>query len=88
MPKYIPYNYNQHSMVVINFEEQIQTGTFEHAIHFLLEQTRAKIRRQIQYHITEHRRLDKNESRADERHPRTEQTIHTLTNAHEKSIGF
>jgi len=33
MPKYIPYNYNQHSMVVINVEEQIQTGTFEHAIH-------------------------------------------------------
>jgi len=37
MPKYIPYNYNQHSMVVINYQEQLQPGTFEHAIHFLIE---------------------------------------------------
>ena len=37
MAKYIPYNYNQHSMVVINYLEQLQPGTFEHAIHFLIE---------------------------------------------------
>jgi len=37
MPKYIPYNYDQHSMVVINYLEQLQTGTFEHAIHHLIE---------------------------------------------------
>ncbi|MCW9005414.1 MAG: transposase [Gammaproteobacteria bacterium] len=37
MPKYIPYSYNQHSMVVINYQEQLQPGTFEHAIHFLIE---------------------------------------------------
>jgi len=37
MPKYIPYDYNQHSMVVINYQEQLQAGTFEHAIHFLIE---------------------------------------------------
>jgi transposase len=37
MPKYIPYYYNQHSMVVINFEEQLQPGTFEHSIHLLIE---------------------------------------------------
>lgn len=37
MPKYIPYNYNQHSMVVINYQEQLQPGTFEYAIHFLIE---------------------------------------------------
>lgn len=37
MPKYIPYNYDQHSMVVINYQEQLQPGTFEHAIHFLIE---------------------------------------------------
>ena len=36
MPKFIPYNYNQTSMVVINFEEQIQSGTFEHALHHLI----------------------------------------------------
>ncbi|MCK5633381.1 IS1182 family transposase [bacterium] len=37
MPKYIPYNYDQHSMVVINYKEQLQPGTFEHAIHFLID---------------------------------------------------
>jgi len=213
MPKYIPYNYNQHSMVVINFEEQIQTGTFEHALHFLIEhkldlsifypnyknddggrpaydpaillkiilfayskgitssreiewccqtniifkalscdtvphfttiahfisshadeienifeqillicdeqgllghelfaidgckipfnaakkwsgtikklaQKHAKIRRQTHHHITEHKRLDKNESRDDERHQRTEQTINTLTKAQDKIDRF
>lgn len=36
MPKFKPYNYNQTSMVVINFEEQIQPGTFEHALHYLI----------------------------------------------------
>ena len=29
MPKYMHYDYNQDSMVVINFEEQIQPETFE-----------------------------------------------------------
>lgn len=37
MPKYIPYNLNQDSMVVINFAEQIQPGTFEHAIAYLID---------------------------------------------------
>lgn len=37
MPKYIPHDYSQHSMVVINYEEQLQPGTFEHAIHYLIE---------------------------------------------------
>ena len=37
MPKYIPYDYNQHTMVAINFQEQLQPGTFEHAIHLLIE---------------------------------------------------
>ena len=37
MPKFIPYNYDQHSMVVINYLEQLQSGTFEHAIHYLIE---------------------------------------------------
>jgi len=38
MPKYIPYNLNQDSMVVINFSEQLQPGTFEHAIAFLVDE--------------------------------------------------
>lgn len=37
MPKFKAYNYNQDAMVVINFKEQLQPGTFEHAIHFLID---------------------------------------------------
>ena len=37
MPKFKPYNYNQSSMVVINYQDQLQSGTFEHAIHHLIE---------------------------------------------------
>ena len=37
MAKFIPYDYNQSSMVVINFQDQIQTGTFEYALHHLIE---------------------------------------------------
>lgn len=36
MPKFKPYDYNQSTMVVINFEEQLQPGTFEYAIHRLI----------------------------------------------------
>ena len=38
MPKFKPYNYNQTSMVVINYQDQLQPGTFEHAIHYLIDQ--------------------------------------------------
>ena len=37
MAKFIPYDYNQSTMVVINFNDQIQTGTFEHALHHLVD---------------------------------------------------
>lgn len=37
MPKYIPYDYNQSAMVVINYLDQLQPGTFEHAIHYLID---------------------------------------------------
>jgi transposase len=36
MPNFIPYNYNQSAMVVINYLDQLQPGTFEHAIHYLI----------------------------------------------------
>ena len=36
MPNYKPYDYNQSSMVVINYEDQLQPGTFEQAIHYLV----------------------------------------------------
>ena len=36
MPKFIPYDYNQSSMVVINYQDQLQAGTLEHAIHHLI----------------------------------------------------
>ena len=37
MPRFIPYDYNQNVMVVVNYQDQLQPGTFEHAIHFLIE---------------------------------------------------
>lgn len=37
MPKFIPYDHNQSSMVVINYQDQLQPGTFEHAIHYLIK---------------------------------------------------
>ncbi len=36
MPNFIPYNYDQDTMVVINYMDQLQPGTFEHAIHYLV----------------------------------------------------
>lgn len=36
MANFIPYDYNQNSMVVINYKDQLQSGTFEHAIHYLV----------------------------------------------------
>lgn len=36
MPIFKHYDYNQTSMVVINFAEQLQPGTFEHALHYLI----------------------------------------------------
>lgn len=39
MPKFIPHDYKQNAMVVINYEDQLQAGTFEHAIHHLIENT-------------------------------------------------
>jgi hypothetical protein len=37
MPRFIPLNYQQNSMVVINYLDQLQSGTFEHAIHYLID---------------------------------------------------
>ena len=37
MPKFIPVDYNQSSMIVINFQDQLEPGTFEHAIHHLID---------------------------------------------------
>ncbi len=59
------------------------SGTFKE-----LAQKRDKIQRQIQHHITEHKALDKNESRDDERRVRREQAIETLTKAHDKIEQF
>jgi len=36
MPKFKSYDYNQTSMVVINYQDQLQPGTFEHALHHLM----------------------------------------------------
>lgn len=37
MPKFKPYNYKQTAMIVLNYEDQLQTGTFEYALHYLIE---------------------------------------------------
>jgi transposase len=37
MPRFKHYNYDEDTMVVINYQEQLQPGTFEHAIHYLIE---------------------------------------------------
>jgi transposase len=37
MPNFKDYDYAQSSMVVVNYEDQLQPGTFEHAIHHLIE---------------------------------------------------
>jgi len=36
-PRFIPYNIDQNAMVVINYQDQLQPGTFEHAVHYLIE---------------------------------------------------
>ena len=37
MPKFKPYNYDQSTMIVINFRDQLQPGTFEFAVHHLVD---------------------------------------------------
>ncbi|MGP5019377.1 hypothetical protein ACTXPD_19355 [Vreelandella alkaliphila] len=37
MPRFKAYNYDQNAMVVINYHDQLQSGTFEHAVHYLIE---------------------------------------------------
>lgn len=37
MPRYKPYDYNQNKMVVVNYEAQLQPGTFEHTLHHLVD---------------------------------------------------
>ncbi|PKI03253.1 transposase, partial [Glaciecola sp. 33A] len=39
MPRFISLNYRQSTMVVINYLDQLQAGTFEHAIHHLIDST-------------------------------------------------
>ena len=37
IPRFIPLEYQQNSMVVINYLDQLQAGTFEYAIHHLID---------------------------------------------------
>lgn len=37
MPNFKPYNYNQNAMVVINYQDQLQPGTFEYTLHYLID---------------------------------------------------
>ena len=38
MPKYKSYDYRQMQFVTISYEDQLKPGTFEYAIHYLIEQ--------------------------------------------------
>lgn len=37
MPRFKVYNYDQNAMVVINYQDPLQPGTFEHAVYYLIE---------------------------------------------------
>jgi transposase len=36
-PRFRPYNHDQDTLLVVNYKEQLQPGTFEHAVHYLIE---------------------------------------------------
>jgi len=59
------------------------SGTFKE-----LEQKQDKIKRQIRYHLSEHQKLDKYETRDDARIKRAEQAIETLNKASDKIDRF
>lgn len=56
--------------------------------HKELSQKRDKIKRQIRYHMEQHRQLDKHESLDEERKRRTEKTIATLNQSFDKIDQF
>ena len=37
MPRFKAYNYDQYAMVVINYQDQLQPGIFEHAVYYLIK---------------------------------------------------
>lgn len=37
MPRYKPYNYNQTKLIPINYENQIQPGSFEYTILYFVD---------------------------------------------------
>ena len=39
MPNFKKYHYNQDSMVVINFEQQIEQNPFAYSVHRLIDET-------------------------------------------------
>jgi transposase len=59
------------------------SGTFKE-----LEQKRDKLQRRIQYYLNEHQQRDSSDTREDERQRRTQQTIETLNQAHDKIDRF
>ncbi len=37
MPNFLPSDYKQNKLIALNFEDQLQAGTFEYALHPLIE---------------------------------------------------
>jgi transposase len=38
MARYVDYNYDQSVLIAVNFQDQIQPGTFEYAVHYLVDE--------------------------------------------------
>lgn len=37
MPRFKVSNYDQNAIVVINYQDQLQSDTFEHAVYYLIQ---------------------------------------------------
>jgi len=59
------------------------SGTFKE-----LADKRDKLKKLVQHHLAEHRRIDQDDSAAEEKARRTQQTIDTLNQAHDKIDEF
>ncbi|MCM2264640.1 MAG: hypothetical protein NDI73_05545 [Desulfuromonadales bacterium] len=53
MPRFIDYDYNQTVLLPVAFENQILPGTFEHSIHYLVDNQLLETQ-QIDAYVADH----------------------------------
>jgi len=82
MPKFIPNNYKKNMLIALNFEDQLQPGTFKE-----LGEKHDKLKRMVQYQINLHQDNGPVDD-DDAREKRTAQTIDTLNQVHDKIEKF